>query len=177
MCCNNNKKKKGSSSSTSSRILATNVVLTVLLLLLLQGRLTPSVQAVATVEFSNDQVMPEDNLVSFDFVSRITVPYGPDLYPDDGTGKSPQKGTEQPYRGYGYGMGTMEEMSYDHVNHYLYAASNAGYVMIIDYADPRRPFVTNYSFDITHLDSEVGAVEVSVVVFGGFVFFCGQIDT
>lgn len=113
-------------------------------------------QADPTVEFTTAESKPAENLRGFDFVSRVYVPYGPDLYSEN----PPQDPSDQPYRGFGYGMGATEEIAYDYVNHYLYAASIHRYVTVIDYLDPTRPVLTNMSLDLTELDSEIDSIAV-----------------
>ena len=95
-----------------------------------------------SVEFQRENAMPQGNIQSFEFKSRITLPYGPDLY---GSGV-PQSPNDQPYRGYGPGMGAAETIQYDHRNRFLYSMSDQGYILVADYADPSSPKLSNYSF-------------------------------
>jgi hypothetical protein len=56
--------------------------------------------------------------------------------------------------------GAGEEVVYDHVHHYLYAATEQGYVIIVDYADPSKPVLTNFSFDMTSYDSSLESIHI-----------------
>ena len=110
--------------------------------------------AASSVDFQRENAMPRGNIKAFEFKSRITLPYGPDLYGSD----TPQSPDDQPYRGYGPGMGTSETIQYDHLNHYLYSLSDQGYVLVADYADPSSPKLTNYSFKTE--SSSLGSVSI-----------------
>lgn len=105
--------------------------------------LWPTKQTDATsVDFQRENAMLKGNINSFELKSRITLPYGPDLYGS----KVPQSSDEQPYRGYGPGMGTSEAIQYDHLNHFLYSMSDQGFILVADYVDPSAPKLSNYSF-------------------------------
>jgi hypothetical protein len=60
-------------------------------------------------------------------------------------------------------QGAAEEIGYDTDNHYLYTASEQGYVVIIDYADPLNPILTEFSFDLTSKDSDLASLEVTTL--------------
>ena len=99
----------------------------------------------ASFEFRIENAMPAGNIMDLTLTSRLTVPYGPDLFPDDGN--DPQSSTDQPYRGYGFGMGASESIQYDHVHKYLYSMSDiGGYIIVADYENPLQPTISNYSF-------------------------------
>ena len=53
----------------------------------------------AVIDFISSKASPVENLLDVRFLSRVTLPYGPDLY-----GDNPQKKTDRPFRGYGFGM-------------------------------------------------------------------------
>ena len=50
--------------------------------------------------FRKDTIKDPSNLIDLTFKSRIILPYGPDLYSNN----PKQSNTDQPYKGYGYGM-------------------------------------------------------------------------
>lgn len=79
------------------------------------------------------------------FSSFFRVPYGPDLY-----GESPtQTKQDRPFKGYGYGMASLNLSAYDSLQKYFYAVSGEGFVNVLDWSDPTNPFVTTYSMDMT----------------------------
>mmetsp|Transcript_35215 Transcript_35215/g.85341 ORF Transcript_35215/g.85341 Transcript_35215/m.85341 type:complete len:726 (-) Transcript_35215:121-2298(-) len=95
-----------------------------------------------SVGFQRENAMPKGNIKSFDLKSRMTLPYGPDLYGSE----VPQSPDDQPYRGYGPGMGASETIEYDPLNHFLYSMSDQGFILVADYADPSSPKISDYSF-------------------------------
>ncbi|CAJ1963749.1 unnamed protein product [Cylindrotheca closterium] len=123
---------------------STSLVLPILIAYLAAILLLPSNNQVDAIQvkFERENAMPKGNIKSFDFKSRIILPYGPDLYGSE----VPQSPNEQPYRGYGPGMGASETVQYDHLNHFFYSASDQGYILVADYADPSSPKISNYSF-------------------------------
>ncbi|KAL3929688.1 MAG: hypothetical protein SGBAC_012105, partial [Bacillariaceae sp.] len=94
-----------------------------------------------SMDFKEENAMPKGNIKSFKLKSRITLPYGPDLYGSE----VPQSPDDQPYRGYGPGMGAAEIIEYDHLNQFLYSMSDQGFILVVDYADPSSPKLSNYS--------------------------------
>ena len=77
------------------------------------------------------------------------VPYGPDIYSDNPT----QTNKDRPYKGYGFGMAAVDLSAYDPLQKYFYAVSGAGFINILDWEDPSKPFVTNLSMDMTEQDN------------------------
>ncbi|CAE8627684.1 unnamed protein product [Polarella glacialis] len=78
-------------------------------------------------------------------ISRVYVPY-------DGKGKK------------AFGMGACEQIAYDHVEKYAYAASEMGYINVIDFSTPTSPTVTSFGIDFA------GLVLTDVEVCGGMLF-------
>lgn len=75
--------------------------------------------------------------------SSLYVPYGPDL-----TSSPPQATDDQPWTGYGYGLGATEHYAYDAVEQYLYSQSEAGgYITVLDYSSLPGT-VTDFSIDV-----------------------------
>lgn len=68
-------------------------------LVLLLGSLQQGALAYLPIEFDIADAKSPTNLRGLDFVSRLTVPYGPDIQSNP-----PQTGSDQPYKGYGFGM-------------------------------------------------------------------------
>ena len=70
-----------------------------------------STYAAKSLDFRVEDAKPKGNIKSFNFQSRITLPYGPDLY-----GRNPpQSPDDQPYAGYGVGMvSTFKSRHQDH---------------------------------------------------------------
>lgn len=112
------------------------------------------VSASHTPNFDSETAMPRGNVQGLSFRSRITVPYGPDLYQRD----PPQSPDDQPYGGYGVSMGAAERIAYDHKHHFLYSMNQLGYVIVVDYLDPNHPVLTKLSFAVE--DSELGSIEI-----------------
>lgn len=68
---------------------------------------------------------------AFNMRSRVKVPYA--------------AGT-----GYAFGFGAAEQIAYDHVEKYLYTASEQGAINVVDYNDPAAPaVVANVAIDLT----------------------------
>lgn len=89
------------------------------------------------------------------FVDRLYVPYGPDL-----TTTPVQASTEQPWTGYGYGLGATEHWAYDYKQRYIYSQSEAGgYITVIDYA-ALPGTVSPYSFDVGGQNVEIRDIVV-----------------
>ncbi|CAE8717012.1 unnamed protein product [Polarella glacialis] len=78
-------------------------------------------------------------------ISRVYVPY-------DGTGKK------------AFGMGACEQIAYDHVEKYAYAASEQGHINVIDFLTPTSPTVTSFGVDFA------GSFLTDVEVCGGMLF-------
>jgi hypothetical protein len=112
----------------------------------------------ASLEFRIENAMPKGNILDLKFASRITLPYGPDLYPDDPSDNNEENQQQQPYQGYGFAMGAAEAIEYDHLQHYLYSMSDAGYIIIADYQDPKTPKLTKFSFPAQ--DSSLGSIQI-----------------
>lgn len=81
-------------------------------------------------------------------MSRITVPYGPNLFGDPPL----QTAEERPWRGYGFGMGASEELAFDTKEKYAYIASAVGFVTVVDFAQPETPLVTDYAISFDELE-------------------------
>lgn len=106
------------------------------------------------LEFSRDQVgsngFQDDPLV---FVDRMYVPYGPNLV-------STPKQTDQPWTGYGYGLGATEHWAYDYKEKYIYSQSEAGgFITIIDWSSLPGE-VTPYSLDVCGENCDVRDIVV-----------------
>lgn len=112
------------------------------------------VEAAPAVSFDIETAMPAGNVLGMTLQSRITLPYGPDLYQRD----PPQDDQDQPYQGYGFGMSGAEQIVYDPNHHYLYTMSDQGYVTIADYQDPSHPQLTRLSIPTPH--PKVGGIEI-----------------
>ena len=105
--------------------------------------------------FNIEDAMPRGNVIDLKLISRITLPYGPDLYQRS----PPQSGTDGTiYEGYGPSMGAAEQIQYDPIQQYLYSMSDQGYIIIVDYSNPLRPHVTNLSFPTLH--KSVGSIQI-----------------
>jgi hypothetical protein len=77
--------------------------------------------------------MPWGNIKNLRFVSRIMVPYGPNLY-----GEPPlQMAQDRPWQGYGFGMEAVEELTYDR---YLRK------VCLLYLGEPRTIILTQYLY-------------------------------
>jgi hypothetical protein len=59
-----------------------------------------SVIHAAPTDFNINHALPAGNVKDLWFVSRIILPYGPDIYSDN----EPQSSEDRPFRGYGFGM-------------------------------------------------------------------------
>jgi len=113
-----------------------------ILLLLLSTTTTLTTEAIGVPEFSSEHAKPRGNLKDLKFVSRIMVPYGPNLL-DNST--KLQVAEDRPWRGYGFGIGAAEELAYDRRQHYAYVASLQGYVTVVDFGTPAAPILTDYA--------------------------------
>ena len=108
----------------------------------LLSKLLTSSTAIPSIEFRAEDAKPKGNVLDLTFQSRVTIPYGPDLFSDP-----PQSPEDQPYRGYGVGMGAAESIMYDPTQKYLYSMSKeVGYILVVDYENPQQPKITPYSF-------------------------------
>ena len=58
-----------------------------------------AVEAYLPITFDSENAKHADNLIDLKFVSRIMLPYGPDLFSEP-----PQTADDHPWAGYGYGM-------------------------------------------------------------------------
>jgi hypothetical protein len=112
------------------------------------------VKAELTTTFNIENSMPRGNVRGISFQSRLTLPYGPDLYQRD----PPQSADDQPYQGYGVAMFAAEKIVYDHRNHFLYSMSDLGYVTVADYIDPKHPVLTKLSFAAQ--DTALGDIDI-----------------
>jgi len=87
------------------------------------------------------------------FVDRLYVPYGPNLV------TTPQQ-TDQPWSGYGYGLGAMEHWAYDYKEKYIYSQSEVGgFITVIDWSSLPGE-VTPFSLDVCGEDCEIRDVTV-----------------
>jgi len=76
-----------------------------LLLLLLSGVALASADLIID-DFDSKKAKDATNLVDLTFKSRLTVPWGPDLF-----GSNPQTSADRPFRGYGFGV--VSRLHYD----------------------------------------------------------------
>lgn len=78
------------------------------------------------------------NLLGVEFVSRIMVPYGP----DESKGETYK---DAPYSGYAYGVDAADRSLYDSKNQYFYTLSGKSHIVVTDFSDAYKPFVTEYA--------------------------------
>ena len=109
------------------------------------------------IDFRIENSKPRGNVLGLTFKNRFTLPYGPDLYNNQGY-QMAQTSNDQPYRGYGVGMGAAEQIVFDPIQKYLYSMSDVGYVIIVDYEDIMNPQLTNLSFETE--DDKLGSIEI-----------------
>ena len=109
----------------------------------------------ASIDFRVEDSKPASNLKDLNFQSRITLPYGPALYDNLDGGEVDDS---QPYKGYGPGMGAAEQIVFDPVQKFVYSMSDAGYIIVVDYENPRTPILTKFSFP-TRSD-DLGSIEL-----------------
>ena len=114
------------------------------------------------LQITKEHIKDPSNLKSINLVSRLYIPYGPDLASDP-----PQRSDEQPYRGYGYGMEAVDRVIFDPVNHYLYSVSLRGFLVVSDWADPTKPQVSSLSINLGRDFGEVPSMEVRQRSFRG----------
>jgi hypothetical protein len=92
-------------------------------------------------DFFPENAMPRGNIKDLRFVSRIMVPYGPNLF-----GEPPlQTAQDRPWQGYGFGMNAVEKLTYDTKEKYAYLGSSVGFVTVVDFARPQEPVLTDYA--------------------------------
>lgn len=110
----------------------------------------------AAVQFSRSDMGSNGFKESvIEFKDRIYVPYGPDR-----TTNPPQDPANQPWTGYGYGLGATEHWAYDSKEKYIYSQSEfGGYITIIDYAELPGT-VTDVSLDVGGDNVEVRDIVV-----------------
>jgi hypothetical protein len=103
------------------------------------------------LKFSRDQV--GSNGFKDDPLVFVYVPYGPNLV------STPQQ-TDQPWTGYGYGLGATEHWAYDYKEKYIYSQSEVGgYITVIDW-NTLPGEVTPYSLDVCGENCELRDVVV-----------------
>ena len=109
---------------------------------------------VNTLKFDRSQV--GDNGFQSDpikFIDRIYVPYGPDL-----VATPPQ--SDQPWSGYGFGLGATEHWAYDYKEKYIYSQSEVGgYITVIDWSILPGT-VTPFSLDVCGQDCDIRDITV-----------------
>ena len=109
------------------------------------------------IDFRIEHSKPRGNVVGLKFKNRFTLPYGPDLYNNQGYHMA-QTSTDQPYRGYGVGMSAAEQIVFDPIQKYLYSMSDVGYIIIVDYEDMTNPQLTKLSFELE--DDKLGSIDI-----------------
>ena len=112
------------------------------LLLLLAQTTVRSASGSSVPDFSSQDAAPRGNLADLRFVSRIMVPYGPNLFGDPPLQTADER---PPWQGYGFGMGAGEELIYDTKEKYAYVASAVGFVTVVDFGQPQTPLLTDYA--------------------------------
>lgn len=121
--------------------------------------LVAAVSSSSVPDFHSKDAMPEGNLADLRFVSRIMVPYGPNIF-----GEPPLQtaNTTKPseWQGYGFGMGAGEELTYDTQEKYAYVASAVGYVTVVDFAQPQQPVLTDYAISFDDRREEISNIKI-----------------